>query len=59
MCYTHSLIFDVWRKNDSFVAHLYNLTQDQELPLKLSPLQYLSGEIHKVNMADTNGISRE
>jgi hypothetical protein len=46
-------------KNDTFVAHLHDLAQDQELPLKLSPLLYLSGEILKVNMAVTNGISRE
>jgi len=59
MDFTHSLIFDVWKKNDAFVAHLYNLTQDQELPLKLSPLQNLSGEILVVNMAVTNDICRE
>jgi len=49
----------VEKKNDTFVAHLYNLTEDLELPLKLSPLQYLSGEILLVNMAVTNGICRE
>jgi len=49
----------VEKKNDNFFAHLYNLTQDQELPLKLSPVQYLSGQILKVNMAVTNGISIE
>jgi len=46
-------------KNDTFIAHLYNLSQDQKLPLKLSPLQYLSGEVLVVNMAVTNGICRE
>jgi hypothetical protein len=44
------------KKNYTFVACLYNQTKDQELPLQLSLLKYLSVAVQVVNMAVTNGI---